>query len=77
MKFLDKIFLNKEEDCFRYRLVLDIGTEYLKAALVEYNREERNIIAFSRVKQDYGNMVGGHYQYCWSSGKGQGSIIKD
>ncbi|HHU92831.1 MAG TPA: cell division protein FtsA [Halanaerobiaceae bacterium] len=59
MKFLDKIFLNKEEDCFRYRLVLDIGTEYLKAALVEYNREERNIIAFSRVKQDYGNMVGG------------------
>ena len=32
MRFLDKILFNKEDDCFRYCLVLDIGTEYLKAA---------------------------------------------
>ena len=59
MRFLDKILFNKEDDCFRYCLVLDIGTEYLKAALLEYRKEERNIIAFTRVKQDHGNMVGG------------------
>ena len=59
MRFLDKILFNKEDDCFRYCLVLDIGTEYLKAALLEYRRDERNIIAFTRVKQDHGNMVGG------------------
>ena len=59
MRFLDKILFNKEDDCFRYCLVLDIGTEYLKAALLEYRKEERNIIAFTRVKQDHGNMEGG------------------
>ncbi len=58
MGFFDKFF-NKQEDYFRYRLVLDIGTEYLKVALVEYNYNERTIIGFSRIKQDYGNMDGG------------------
>ncbi|MFP4662460.1 MAG: cell division FtsA domain-containing protein [Halanaerobiales bacterium] len=59
MGIFDRFFSNKEIDYFRYRLVLDIGTEYLKAALVEYNNKERSIIGFSRVKQDYGNMDGG------------------
>lgn len=59
MNFLNRLFSNKEDDYFRYRLVLDIGTEYLKASLLEYNKREKNIIGFSRVKQDYGNMEGG------------------
>ena len=49
MRFLDKILFNKEDDCFRYCLVLDIGTEYLKAALLEYRKEERNIIMITEV----------------------------
>ncbi|MFP4017249.1 MAG: cell division FtsA domain-containing protein [Halanaerobiales bacterium] len=59
MGFFDRFFSNKEVDYYRYRLILDIGTEYLKAALVEYNNTERSIIGFSRIKQDYGNMDGG------------------
>lgn len=58
MGFFDKFF-NKQRDYFRYRLVLDIGTEYLKVALVEYNNSEKSIIGFSRIRQDYGNMDGG------------------
>lgn len=57
--FWDYFLSNKEDNYFRYRLVLDIGTEYLKASMVEFNKEEKSIIGFSRVKQDYGNMDGG------------------
>lgn len=44
---------------FRYRLALDIGTEFMKAVIIEYNREERNIIGYGRVQQKYGDMTGG------------------
>lgn len=59
MKFWNGIFDKKDDNFFHYRLILDIGTEYLKAAIVEYNRDEQSIISFSRKKQDYGNMDGG------------------
>ena len=59
MKFWNSFFSNKEDNYFHYRLVLDIGTEYLKAAIVEYNKNEQSIISFTRIKQDYGNMDGG------------------
>ncbi|WP_236777804.1 cell division FtsA domain-containing protein [Anoxybacter fermentans] len=58
-----KIFQRKnksqEHDGFKYRLALDIGTEFLKAVIVEFNGEERNIIGYSRVQQRYGDMTGG------------------
>ncbi|MEJ6950027.1 cell division FtsA domain-containing protein [Natronospora cellulosivora (SeqCode)] len=59
MKFFEKLFNNTEENSFNYRLVLDIGTEYLKLAMIEFNKNEKNLISFARVKQDYGNMDGG------------------
>ncbi|MCG8515794.1 MAG: rod shape-determining protein [Halanaerobiales bacterium] len=59
MDFLKNIFTNKRTGDFSYRLVLDIGTEYLKAAMIEFNQTERNILGFGRVRQDYGNMDGG------------------
>lgn len=59
MKLFNKIFNYQEEESFRYRLVMDVGTEFLKMAMVEFNHQERNIISFARVKQDYGNMDGG------------------
>ncbi|MFW6022203.1 MAG: cell division FtsA domain-containing protein [Halanaerobiaceae bacterium] len=61
MSIFDRFFnRNKsDQDYFQYRLVLDIGTEYLKASMIEFNKSERSIIAFGRVRQDYGNMDGG------------------
>lgn len=44
---------------FNYRLALDIGTEYMKAIIMECGSEERNIIGFGRVQQRYGDMQGG------------------
>lgn len=58
MGILDSI-LAKKKNYFSHRLILDIGTEYLKAAIIEYNNDEKNILGFSTVKQDYGNMDGG------------------
>ncbi|MCK4261162.1 MAG: pilus assembly protein PilM [Halanaerobiales bacterium] len=51
-KFLDS-------NGFNYRLALDIGTEFLKVVIVEYNDEERNIVGYARVQQRYGDMAGG------------------
>lgn len=52
---------NKTENTngFKYRLALDIGTEYLKAMIVEFNRDEKNIVGYGRIKQRYGDMTGG------------------
>jgi len=44
---------------YKYRLILDVGTEYLKAALVEYSEKETNVIGYSRQKQKHGDMEGG------------------
>ncbi|MFW6030688.1 MAG: cell division FtsA domain-containing protein [Halanaerobiales bacterium] len=59
MKLFNKLFNNYEEESFGYRLIMDVGTEFLKMAMVEFNHKEKNIISFARVKQDYGNMDGG------------------
>lgn len=59
MKFWNSFISNKEDNYYHYRLILDIGTEYLKAAVVEYNKDVQSIIGLSRIKQDYGNMDGG------------------
>ncbi|QTL98569.1 cell division protein FtsA [Iocasia frigidifontis] len=59
MGILNSILAKKKKSYFSHRLILDIGTEYLKAAIIEYNNDEKNILGFSRVKQDYGNMDGG------------------
>ena len=52
MKFWNGIFDKKDDNFFHYRLILDIGTEYLKAAIVEYNRDEQSIISISMIIQD-------------------------
>lgn len=44
---------------FRYRLALDIGTEFMKAVILEYNQHESNIVGYGRVQQKYGDMTGG------------------
>lgn len=59
MNLLNNLLTKNKKEQFNYRLILDIGTEYLKMVLVEYNQKENNIIAFSRLKQDYANMEGG------------------
>lgn len=59
MGFFNSLFNKNRDGGFKYRLVLDIGTEYLKAVMVEFDNTEKNIIGFGRVKQDYGNMDGG------------------
>lgn len=60
MSFFDFFRLeNKESNGFSYRLILDIGTEYLKAVIVEFNQSEKNILGFGIARQDYGNMDGG------------------
>lgn len=41
------------------KLALDIGTEFVKAVIVEYNEKEERIIGVSRLRQEYGDMEGG------------------
>ncbi|MFW6034906.1 MAG: cell division FtsA domain-containing protein [Halanaerobiales bacterium] len=59
MGFLDMFLKGQRKDYFKYRLILDIGTEFLKAVMVEYNNREKNILGFGRAKQNYGSMDGG------------------
>ncbi len=59
MKFLKRKNKAVESNGFKYRLALDIGTEFLKVVIVEYNKEERNIVGYARVQQRYGDMTGG------------------
>ena len=42
-----------------YRLALDIGTEFIKAIIVECGKTERKILGYGRVQQRYGDMQGG------------------
>ncbi|WP_248619640.1 cell division FtsA domain-containing protein [Natroniella sulfidigena] len=53
--------LKSEEqgDDFKYRLALDIGTEYVKAAIVKFNSKSSEVIGYGQSKQDYSNMEGG------------------
>lgn len=43
---------------YNYRLILDVGTEFLKAVLVEYG-DEVNVIGYIKLKQRHGDMEGG------------------
>ncbi len=52
-------YFRKNDNGFSYRIVLDIGTEFLKVVILEFNQLEKNIIGFGKVNQDYGNMDGG------------------
>jgi cell division protein FtsA len=58
MGFLSSFFTSNR-DLFSYRLILDIGTEFVKAAIVEFNNSERTVLGFGREKQDYKSMDGG------------------
>lgn len=48
-----------ETSGFQYRLALDIGTEFIKAIIVEFNSNECNIVGYGRVQQRYSDMMGG------------------
>ncbi len=43
---------------YNYRLILDVGTEYLKAVMVEYG-DEVNVVGYAKLKQRHGDMEGG------------------
>ncbi len=43
---------------YNYRLILDVGTEYLKAVLIEYG-DEVNVVGYVKLKQRHGDMEGG------------------
>lgn len=58
MGIFSSLFRNNSS-MFSYRLILDIGTEYVKAVIVEFNETERTIVGFGREKQDYKSMDGG------------------
>ncbi len=49
----------QDSNGYKYRLALDIGTEYMKAVIVEYNASESNIVGYGRVQQRYSDMMGG------------------
>lgn len=61
MNILESIFARKKAvvNGYTYKLVLDIGTEYLKACIIESSKKESHVLGYGRVKQDYGNMDGG------------------
>ncbi|WP_408954795.1 cell division FtsA domain-containing protein [Natroniella sp. ANB-PHB2] len=50
---------DEEGEEFKYRLALDIGTEYVKAVVVKFNYNSSEIIGYGQIKQDYSNMEGG------------------
>lgn len=58
-KFLNWKGKANQSNGFKYRLALDIGTEFIKAVIVEYSLFERNIVGYGRVKQKYSDMLGG------------------
>lgn len=43
----------------RHRLALDVGTEFIKAVIVEFDDQTDNVIGVTRVRQEYGDMDGG------------------
>lgn len=43
----------------RCRLILDVGTEFLKAGIICTEGEESQLVGFGKVKQDYSHMEGG------------------
>src|SRR5690554_577841 len=59
MGFFSSLFSGNGNRAFSYRLIMDMGTEYLKAAIIEFNDSERNILGFAKEKQDYKSMDGG------------------
>lgn len=58
-KFLNWKGKADQSNGFKYRLALDIGTEFIKAVIVEYSLFERNIVGYGRVQQKYSDMLGG------------------
>lgn len=59
LKFFSRRTKTDKSNGFKYRLALDIGTEYIKAVIVEYYLDERNIVGYGRVQQKYSDMMGG------------------
>jgi cell division protein FtsA len=60
LTLLKDVFTEQEESNHRYRLVLDIGTEYVKALIVRFNnRRICEVVGYGKVKQDEINMKGG------------------
>ena len=43
----------------RHRLALDVGTEFIKAVIVEYDEYNDRVVGVGRVRQEYGDMDGG------------------
>ncbi|TDX46782.1 cell division FtsA domain-containing protein [Orenia marismortui] len=56
---VNKLFKNDKEVEDKYRVALDIGTEFVKAMIVKFDGSNSNIIGYGRIKQDYTNMEGG------------------
>jgi len=54
-----KIFFNTLGNGKRHRLALDVGTEFVKAVIVEYDDEQDNVVGVGRIRQEYGDMDGG------------------
>jgi len=54
------LFNNSQQTNYYYRLALDIGTEYVKAMVVKFDKQYIcEIIGYGRVKQETMNMEGG------------------
>lgn len=49
----------KRSSPYQYRLILDVGTEFMKAVFVEYRGKELHVLGYSRVPQRHGDMEGG------------------
>jgi len=43
----------------RHRLALDVGTEFIKAVVVEFDEYTDKVVGVGRIRQEYGDMEGG------------------
>ena len=60
LSIIRNLFNGTEEGGYQYRIALDIGTEFIKALIIRFNKQDvREIIGFAKVKQNYSNMEGG------------------
>ena len=60
LSILRNLFNGTKDSNYQYRVALDIGTEFVKALIVRFNKDDvREIIGFGKVKQNYSNMEGG------------------
>lgn len=56
---LKKTTRKKRGEDGSWRLILDVGTEFMKAGIICFQKETSQLVGYGKVKQDYSHMEGG------------------